>query len=148
DAAYTLQVGRQAFAHRRVLVCQSPGEAAAALAARDSGRSLSGVRPDQDRAVVFMFTGQGAQYINMGRELYEDEPAFREQIDRCAQLLSPYLEQDLRDILYPTPEQSERAARQIRETCWAQPALFVIEYALAQMWMEWGVEPSAMIGHS
>jgi acyl transferase domain-containing protein/acyl carrier protein len=148
DAAFTLQVGRQAFSHRRVLVCQSLSEAIAALRAPDSGRLLSSVRPKQERAVVFMFTGQGAQYVNMGRELYEAEPTFREQIDRCAQLLISYLEQDLREILYPTPEQSEKAARQIRETRWAQPAMFVIEYALAQMWIEWGVEPSAMIGHS
>jgi amino acid adenylation domain-containing protein len=148
DAAFTLQVGRQAFNHRRVLVCQNLGEAVTALRTRNSGRLLSNVRADQDRAVVFMFTGQGAQHINMGRELYEAEPTFREQIDRCAQMLNSHLDQDLREILYPAPEQSERAIKQIRETCWAQPALFVIEYALAQLWKEWGVEPSAMIGHS
>ena len=81
-------------------------------------------------------------------ELYREEPTFREQVDLCSELLKPRLERELRDVLYPTEEGADEAAWELKQTAITQPALFVVEYALAKLWMEWGVHPQAMIGHS
>ncbi|NEO36839.1 MAG: acyltransferase domain-containing protein [Moorea sp. SIOASIH] len=98
--------------------------------------------------VAFMFPGQGAQYVNMGLELTHEISTFRVLIDRCSELLKPHLGIDLRHVLYPKQEQTNQATEQLKQTTITQPALFVIEYALAQLWMSWGVRPQAMIGHS
>ena len=95
-----------------------------------------------------MFPGQGAQYVNMGRELYHAEPVFREQIDLCSKFLEPILGLDLRSILYPSEEGKAEAQRRLTETFITQPALFVIEYSQAKLWISWGVRPHAIIGHS
>jgi acyl transferase domain-containing protein/acyl carrier protein len=177
DVAYTLQVGRQAFAHRRALVCQSLEEAKQILESPDSQELLTYTHTSAAQTVAFMFPGQGSQYVNMGRELYETEAVFKEQVDHCSELLQPYLEKDLRDIIYLDRENLEvgsgRAEVESRkseakipnsvakasveeifitpnlnDTAYAQPALFVIEYALAQLLMSWGIHPEVMIGHS
>jgi acyl transferase domain-containing protein/aryl carrier-like protein len=148
DVAYTLQGGRRRFTHRRFLVCQDPGDAASALGSQDPRRVFTRFEEATEQPVVFMFTGQGAQYVDMALELYQVEPTFRKEIDRCSELLKPHLGLDLRDLLYPSAEQAEEAAQQLRQTSITQPALFVIEYALAKLWMAWGVQPAAMIGHS
>ncbi|EGJ29992.1 MULTISPECIES: alpha/beta fold hydrolase [Moorena] len=98
--------------------------------------------------VAFMFPGQGAQYVNMGLELIHEISTFRDLIDRCSELLKPHLGIDLRHVLYPKQEQTNQATEQLKQTTITQPAMFVIEYALAQLWMSWGVSPQAMIGHS
>jgi acyl transferase domain-containing protein/acyl carrier protein len=95
-----------------------------------------------------MFTGQGSQYVNMGRGLYEEEAVFREALDACAEALRAPLGLDLRDVLYCFGRGEEQAAAELRQTRLTQPALFAVEYALARLWMSLGVEPSAMIGHS
>jgi len=148
DVCHTLQVGRKKFDYRRMLVCHDVADAWSALVARDSPRVLTQVQKPRARGVVFMFSGQGAQRVNMGRGLYQSEPKFRAQVDRCVELLRPLLGFDLRDVLYPAAEQIETAARRLTQTAVTQPALFVIEYALAQLWISWGVRPAAMIGHS
>jgi acyl transferase domain-containing protein len=160
DVAYTLQMGRAVFRHRRMLVCQSceNKDAVTALATLDPSRVFTDTdtQEPRNRPVVFMFTGQGAQYVNMARDLYQFEPIFQEQVDRCSELLRPHLGLDLREVLYPwgDSEQAldregiEAAIQRLSQTEIAQPALFVIEYALAKLWMEWGVHPQAMIGHS
>ncbi|HEY0607520.1 MAG TPA: type I polyketide synthase, partial [Herpetosiphonaceae bacterium] len=148
DVAYTLQVGRQPFSYRRALVCSDRNDALRTLTADSSDRVLSGQVSYSDRPVAFLFPGQGAQYIDMGRALYDDEPVFREAVDRCCELLKPHLGLDLRTILYPTGEAQAEATEQLTQTQITQPALFVIEYALAQLWQSWGVQPAAMIGHS
>jgi acyl transferase domain-containing protein/acyl carrier protein len=148
DVAYTLQVGRGVFSHRRMLVCHDLQDALATLETRDPQRVFTEVRESRDRPVIFMFPGQGAQYVHMGLELYQVEPTFREQVDFCSEFLEPYLGSDLRQVLYPNPEQAEEAAQLLQHTRLTQPALFVIEYALAKLWMSWGVHPQAMIGHS
>ena len=145
DAAYTLQVGRRAFDYRRVVVCSSHEEAIAGLEMSDPQRVITGVRQGLDRSVVFMFSGQGSQYAEMVTELYENEPIFQEAIDTCCALLQPLMGLDLRPILLgKTPD----AAAKLNETQFTQPALFVTEYALAQLWGSWGIQPAAMIGHS
>ncbi|MEO5960496.1 MAG: amino acid adenylation domain-containing protein [Opitutaceae bacterium] len=95
-----------------------------------------------------MFTGQGAQRVNMARELYEAEPQFRASVDRSCEMLKPLLGCDLREILFPPQEKADEAERALRETRITQPALFVIEQALAELWQAWGIRPQATIGHS
>ena len=150
DAAYTLQTGRTVFAQRQAVVARAREEAVEALLGRRPERVLSGLDAGEpgDRPVVFLFPGQGAQHPGMGAGLYREEETFRADVDRCCRLLEPHLGLDLRRLLYPeegvTPESMERLAR----TEFAQPALFVTELALARLWMEWGVVPRAMLGHS
>ncbi|MEO0537756.1 MAG: SDR family NAD(P)-dependent oxidoreductase [Cyanobacteria bacterium P01_A01_bin.123] len=148
DVAYTLSVGRKAFNHRRMLVVQDIEAAKTALSRDGSEPVLSHLQEPGGYPVVFMFSGQGAQYVNMAQELYQSEATFAEQIDICCELLKPHLGLDLRQVLYPDPEQLASASEQLQQTALAQPALFVIEYALAQLWQEWGVCPKAMMGHS
>jgi acyl transferase domain-containing protein len=143
DVAYTLQVGRRGFEYRRTLVCDDISQAINALETSDTTRVLTSRAEHVDRPVVMMFSGQGAQYVNMARGLYQHERRFREQVDRCSELLLPHLKLDLRNIIYHDQEQPE-----LDQTFLAQPALFVIEYALAELWISWGVRPEAMIGHS
>lgn len=148
DAAFTLQEGRRAFSHRRMVVCASTAEAVEALDARSPARVSTRTAPDRAPEVAFLFPGQGAQYVNMGANLYEEEPLFRETVDLCAELLMPHLGRDLREVLYPAEGDAEAAAALLRETFYTQPTLFAIEYALARLWISWGVRPAAMIGHS
>lgn len=148
DAAYTLHIGRRAFDQRRMLVVQDSATAINALRGADTNQVLSNTTAPGAHSVVFMFSGQGAQYVNMTRGLYQNEPTFQQTIDRCAELLQPDLGLDLRDLLYPAPEQSEQAAQQLDQTFITQSALFVVEYALAQLWISWGVQPKVLVGHS
>jgi acyl transferase domain-containing protein len=147
DVAYTLKVGRKAFNYRRMLVCPTL-EAAVKMLSSASPQVLTNVQKSRQRPVVFMFSGLGDQYVNMGRDLYQVESTFRDQVDRCSDFLKPLLNLDLRHLLYPTVEEAEAAVQQLQQTAVAQPALFVIEYALAQLWQSWGLRPQAMIGHS
>ncbi|MFG6101409.1 SDR family NAD(P)-dependent oxidoreductase [Leptothoe sp. EHU-05/26/07-4] len=147
DVAYTLQMGRQEFSHRRMILAEDIEDLQKALATTPQ-RVITQFQDLTERSVVFMFTGQGAQYLNMAQEIYQSEPVFRQVCDRCCDLLQPQLGLDLRQLLYPTAAEFEDAAQQLQQTAITQPALFVVEYALAQLWMSWGVHPVAMIGHS
>ncbi len=144
DVAYTLAVGRKGFDHRRILVCQNSEHTITAFTSLDSPEVFTHYQKPCHRPVVFMFPGQGSQYVDMGKELYRSEPYFREQVDHCTELLKPHLGFDLRDVIYPNATQTQ----ELTQTAITQPALFVIEYALAKLWMTWGVRPEAMIGHS
>ncbi len=148
DVAYTLQVGRQSFNYRRaLLVAADQADAAAqALETNDARQCMTGVPGSGHRPIIFMFSGQGAQYVGMGRELYAYEPLFRNVIDDCCEFLQPHVGLDLRTILLAEPNPA--ATDQLRQTAITQPALFTLEYALAQLWMEWGIRPQAMVGHS
>ncbi|HBB36165.1 MAG TPA: beta-ketoacyl synthase [Cyanobacteria bacterium UBA9273] len=147
DVAYTLKVGRQAFKHRRMLVCQNLAEAAALLATPNQ-KVLTNRAQAVQHSIVFMFSGQGSQYVNMARELYQTEPTFRQELDICCQLLKTNCGLDLQSILYPDQENADSAEAQLKQTAITQPALFAIEYALAKLWMAWGVSPQIAIGHS
>ncbi len=148
DVAYTLQVGRRGFGCRRVAVCRDIADAVAALEAQKADRESMSVQEPVRRDVVFMFSGQGSQYANMGLELYQTESVFRMHMDKCSEILQAYLAADLRDILYPGGKDLEQSAQLLMQTGITQPALFTIEYALAQLWMSWGVTPAALVGHS
>jgi acyl transferase domain-containing protein len=149
DVAFTLQLGRQQFAQRRAVLCRTAAEANAALRGGDGARRWTGnVAKGETPAVIFMFPGQGTQYPNMGRDLYRSEHAFRQTVDECCDTLQSQLEFDLRTVLFPGEGGEAEAAARLKQTSVTQPALFVIEYALARLWMSWGVRPAAMIGHS
>jgi acyl transferase domain-containing protein/thioesterase domain-containing protein len=148
DAAYTLKVGRAAFNHRRVVVCRNNEDAVAALEAADSTRRATAYQDKRDPGITFMFSGQGAQYAGMGAELYRTERVFRESVDQCSEILRPHLGLDIRKFLFPAPGEAEAATEKLTETAITQPALFVVEYSLAQLWMSWGVHPTDMVGHS
>jgi acyl transferase domain-containing protein/acyl carrier protein len=143
DVAYTLQVGRREFTYRRMLVSQDTKDAVNTL-----NISVTRYQESGHRAIAFMFPGQGSQYADMGKELYQTEAIFQEQVDLCCQLLQSHLGLDLRSLLYPHESELPAAAEKLQQTAIAQPALFVVEYALAKLWMSWGISPSAMIGHS
>jgi acyl transferase domain-containing protein/thioesterase domain-containing protein/acyl carrier protein len=146
DAAFTCQLGRAAFPHRRALVVDDKPEAIAALAAIDAKKPIVGTAART--APVFLFSGQGSQYVNMGRELYEHEPVFRDTIDLCARHLREPLGIDLIASLYPPEAEKDSCAERLNQTWLTQPALFAVEYALAQWWIALGIEPAAMAGHS
>lgn len=148
NAAHTTRVGRRAFEHRRIVVSASASSASELLRAPDPRFVFQKQSTGSSKSVVFLFPGQGAQYPGMGRQLYATEDIFRFTMDRCCDFLKPRLGLDLRDLLYPEPETETTAAESLRNTSLAQPALFCLEYALACLWRSWGVEPSALIGHS
>ena len=149
DVAYTLQVGRKSFSHRRALISRTITGATEVLESAPShARLMSGSDEGGQRPVAFIFPGQGAQYVNMAAGLYEEEPLFRRRIDGCAEMLKPLLGLDLRELLYPREDSRTQAVAQLRHTLNAQLALFITEYALAKLLQDWGVRPAAMIGHS
>jgi phthiocerol/phenolphthiocerol synthesis type-I polyketide synthase E len=148
EVAFTLQKGRKAFAHRRALAARDNGEAVNLLRSRDPRRVHTGKAAEEQPGVVFLFPAQGAQYVNMGRDLYESEPLFREEVDRCASFLKGPLGLDIRSLIYPQPQDAEAPPEQLKQTRFTQPAVFTIDYALARLWMSWGVTPVAMAGHS
>ncbi|MFL6261090.1 MAG: amino acid adenylation domain-containing protein [Thermoanaerobaculia bacterium] len=146
DVAHTLQVGRKAFQHRRIAVCSDARDAARTLAETGSRKVITRAEEPRHRPVAFLFPGQGAQHPGMALGLYREEPAFRDAVDRCCETLRAPLGFDLRAALFAQPEAG--SADLLRETRLAQPALFVIEHALATLWMERGVRPEALLGHS
>jgi amino acid adenylation domain-containing protein len=146
DIAYTLQLGRAQLPHRRVVVAASAVDAAAALAVPAPALPAPGA--GAAARVTFLFPGQGLQKVGMGRGLYENVPEFRACVDECAAMLQDELGCDLRALLYPAPGGEAEAARRLMDTAITQPAMFVVEYALARQLMHWGVQPDAMMGHS
>ncbi len=148
DVALTLQIGRRHFEHRRVVVAGTTEEARAALTTLDAARVTTGVVRAGTREVAFLFPGQGAQSVGMGRELYASEPVFRREFDRCAELFRQATGEDLKAVVHPTEGVTAAAEAKLNRTDVAQPALFAVEYALARLWISWGLKPAALLGHS
>ncbi len=169
DVAFTLQTTRPAFNHRRFLLASTTDELTKALSAPGSastGASAgTGTLLEKPGEVVFLFPGQGSQYLNMGRELYQHEAVYRQAVDTCADFLLPLLGQDIRQILYPetsnltgestvdsaaesTTVETTTAIERLKNTRYTQPALFITEYALASLWLSWGIQPTIYCGHS
>ena len=148
DVAHTLRVGRRSFSRRACCVAETIGEAVAALRSREARSWLAAEAPTHAVRLAWLFPGQGAQYARMGAGLYRDEPVFRSTVDDCAARLAPWLDCDVRDVLYSTPADLAGAAERLQQTKYTQPALFVIEYALARLWLAWGLQPAALVGHS
>jgi amino acid adenylation domain-containing protein len=150
DVAYTLHLGRQAMASRLALVVGPGVDPAAAVSAGDGARRATA--PSEPRELAFLFAGGGAQYPEMGRGLYESEPAYRDALDEALAALPPDLTEPVRALLF-LPEGADEAARaaahtELRRPSRALPALLATQYAQARLWMSWGVTPSAMLGHS
>lgn len=146
DAAYTLQVGRRTFERRRALLCHNVAEAIEVCNRRDPLHFIEGSPKLKPNPVVFMFPGQGSQYVQMGLGLYKEETVFRKQVKTCAELLKPHLKLDIETVLYT--QRTEESETSLKQTLLTQTSLFVVEYALAKLWESWGVRPQAMIGHS
>lgn len=147
DIAYTLQAGRAVFEHKRWVVASNHDEAIGLLESKDASKVHTYIGADEVMPIVFMFPGQGSQYVNMGKTLYETEPAFKEEMDRCFCIMRLETDVDFMQILYPEFLTVETRSK-INETQFAQPLLFTIEYSLASVLISWGIVPSAMIGHS
>ncbi len=149
DVCFSANTGRSHF-NRRVCVTAETGEQAKEkLSAFRTGHETSGILKGQSAGpprIVFLFTGQGAQYIGMGRELYETQPLFRTTLDRCNEILRDYLEKPLLEVIYS--DANVPGELLLNETAYTQPALFALEYALAALWQSWGVKPHAVMGHS
>ncbi len=148
DVAFTGHRGRKAFPFRRAVVSESTENAVRAVRAEEPKRVFTAHVPAEQAEVAFLFPGQGSQYVNMARGVYAEEAAFRSQVDLCSELLKPQLGFDLRSALFCAGEPSDQDSQRLAETWITQPALFVIEFALARLWMSWGIRPAAMIGHS
>ncbi len=148
DAAYTLTVGRHDFRHRRLIVGGSHAEVATAIAKNDALAIGTRELLEEAPGVVFMFPGQGSQYVNMGRDLYESEPVFAQEFDRCCALFSAELGTDLKAVIFAPAGYETAAGLQLKETVNTQASLFVMHYSLAKLWMHWGIVPQVMLGHS
>ncbi len=148
DICFSANTGRAHFSHRLACVAESNSQLQEDLGAFAAGSSTNVMHAEgaETKApeVVFLFTGQGSQYIGMGRQLYQTEPTFRHAIDECDAILRPYLDRSLVSVLYPQSAESSP----LDETAFTQPALFAVEYALAELWQSWGVQPAAVMGHS
>ncbi len=149
DICHTANSGRSHFEHRVAVVASSVEQLGERLRCARDGEDAVGVvagQADLTRRpeVVFLFTGQGGQYAGMGRGLYESEPVFREVVDRCDELLRPYLKHSLRQVMYP----GDGEGTPLDETEYTHVAMFALQYGLAQLWRSWGVEPGMVMGHS
>jgi acyl transferase domain-containing protein/acyl carrier protein len=148
DVCFTASTGRSSFAHRLAVVAPNAASMAEQLQQYADGEAGGGcfaatVRRNYRPQVAFLFTGQGAQYLGMGHELYRTQPIFRESIDRCALLLRSHLDLPLTEVLF-----QEQFASLLDQTRYTQPALFALEYSLCQLWRSWGIEPAVVLGHS
>ncbi|HEV9035439.1 MAG TPA: amino acid adenylation domain-containing protein, partial [Puia sp.] len=141
DLAYTLQTGREPMPYRRMIVCDTVVQAIEQLSIFPVNGKTSPLDESLANRVVFLFPGQGAQYSGMCRGLYEKEPYFREQMDSCLAIVRQLSGKDLKPLIFG-------GSRRLHDTETAQPALFVVEYALARLLMKWGILPHLMIGHS
>ncbi|NET44014.1 type I polyketide synthase [Okeania sp. SIO2B3] len=153
DVCYTANTGRAHFNHRLAVIASNQQQLREKLQQQKVGEELVGVfsgklsNSSSSIQVGFLFTGQGSQYINMGRELYQTQPTFRQALDKCDQILSQYLEHPLLEILYPQDVQNLSSSL-LDQTAYTQPALFAIEYGLAKLWESWGIKPNVVMGHS
>jgi myxalamid-type polyketide synthase MxaB len=151
NICHTANAGRSHYEHRSAAVVASTADLQQALRAVAAGEKPVGASAQHSGSggarVAMLFTGQGSQYVGMGRELYDTQPVFRQALERCADVLRDLLERPLLEVLYP-PEQVAGERQWIDQTGYTQPALFAIEYALAECWQSWGIRPHVLMGHS
>jgi acyl transferase domain-containing protein/thioesterase domain-containing protein/acyl carrier protein len=154
DVAYTLQVGRKSFPYRRMALGPDVAGVIETLSSVGLGNLQSAYIKEERLYIIFMFSGLGSQYVNMGLSLYKNEPLFQEEIDRCFDILEPLMGYDMKEILYPeikaAKEKEKRLANsdKMNQFVIAQAVVFIFEYALAKLLMKWGIKPHAMIGYS
>lgn len=146
DLSYTAGAGRAHLEHRAALVVDSREAAVELLGALTDDRPAPGLVRGETHDVpktAWLFTGQGSQYPGMARELFDTEPVFAETVKRCADAVADVLEKPLLDVIF-----DESDAQTLRQTRYAQPALFAVEMGLAHLWQSWGFEPDVVLGHS
>ncbi|RYH01248.1 KR domain-containing protein [Salipiger sp. IMCC34102] len=148
DVAWTLKNGRRAFEKRRVIVAETHDEAAAKLERGDRREVFTHTALGDDPGVVFMFPGGGAQHVGMARDLYETEPVFQDWMDRGLDILQPQIDYDVRALWLAKGAEAARAAERLKTPSVQLPLIMIVEYALAKLWMSWGVEPEVLVGHS
>jgi amino acid adenylation domain-containing protein len=148
NVASVLQGRRDEFTWRAAIVSNDFADAATALSDKKPPRFMKRKSTAAGRDVVFMFPGQGSQYVRMGQNLYEHSTVFRDSLDQCADILLPLLGRDLREVLFPEAGNEEATKEILKNTQFTQPALFALGYSLAKVWLTWGVEPAALMGHS
>ena len=146
DLAFSANTGRGQFNHRLAILAKSTLEAKDSLTAFTQKQAClnvfsQAVAKSRQNKIAFLFTGQGSQYADMGRQLYETQPTFRHALEECDRLLQPYLEKSLLEVLYSD-------SSLLDQTAYTQPALFAIEYALYKLWQSWGIKPDGVLGHS
>jgi acyl transferase domain-containing protein/predicted O-methyltransferase YrrM len=145
DICFTAHTCRSHFQHRLSVIGASNEQMRERLAAGLETTALSQERVQtHPPKIAFLFTGQGSQYINMGQQLYKTQPTFRKTLERCDEILRDYLEPPLLEVLYSSPDNQSK----LDETAYTQPALFALEYALAELWQSWGIKPDIVMGHS
>ncbi|NES76653.1 MULTISPECIES: type I polyketide synthase [Okeania] len=151
DICYTANTGRKHFKHRLATIVENQQQLLEKLKSYQLQEPVtqlySGESPNKIVKTAFLFTGQGSQYVDMGRQLYEQAPTFRQALDECDQILQPYLEVPLLEIIYPKDAQKSTSDL-LDQTAYTQPALFALEYALFKLWSSWGVRPDVVMGHS
>jgi amino acid adenylation domain-containing protein len=147
DIAYSLNITRDDFNHRSFLVANDSNDAAEKILSLKTKSTKSSLLKSIPSEIGFLFPGQGAQYLQMGKTLYNNEKVFRNAVDKCAALLMEDLKLDIREVLYPETN-SDDAEKRLKDTRLTQPSLFVTEYALSQLWMSWGIKPTFLCGHS
>ena len=148
DAAFTLQSGRRHFEHRQFIVAESIADAAQILSGSQPRNTGSAKVQDGAAQMIFMFPGGGAQYPNMGRDLYLSRPFFRKQVDECLAFIENEFSIDLKKWLFPSDENFSAATAELKRPSLAFLALFTIEYALGKLILRHGIKPDGMIGHS
>jgi amino acid adenylation domain-containing protein len=147
DVAYSLNMTRDDFNHRSFLITDSANDAAEKLISLKTKSTKSSILKSVPGEMGFLFPGQGAQYLQMGKTLYDNEKVYRNAVDKCAELLMEDLKLDIRDVIYPKIN-SDDAEAVLKNTRFTQPSLFVTEYALSQLWISWGIKPTFLCGHS
>ncbi len=148
NVAYTLQTGRKEFPYKRFLVAENREDAISKLEKLPAVSVKTFNDHADGREVVFLFPGQASQYVNMGRDLYRSNSVFRKCLDTCAEILKPIINVDIREVIFPASGDEEKATDQLKNTVYTQPAIFSIEYSLAMYWMDLGIKPVAVLGHS
>jgi len=147
DISYTLLKTRQEFNNRVSLVANSKDGLLAQLNDSKQIDAATVELAEIGQPLVFMFPGQGSQYVNMGKGLYESEAAFKMAVDECAEILKSLIGEDIRDIIYKE-HGTDVDAEKLKNTFYTQPAIFVTSYAIAKLFKSYGISPAAMVGHS
>ncbi|NER48931.1 MAG: type I polyketide synthase, partial [Symploca sp. SIO1A3] len=156
DICFSANTGRTHWAERLAVVANSRDELQEKLGDFLQDHETNGVirGKTESRAIAFLFTGQGSQYVQMGRQLYETQPTFNQTLNQCQEILEPYLEVPLLKVLYPDHSQKSKETENseilplLDQTAYTQPALFALEYALVKLWESWGIKPDVVMGHS
>lgn len=148
DICFTTNINCQNFKYRFAVVASSVVEMQEKLTALDSESVWVVPNQDKKNKIAFIFAPQGYEYVGMGRKLYQTQPTFRQAFDRCNDILRPYLEKPLLEILYPSEEMDKSTQYLLEETTYTHPALFALEYALFELWKSWGIKPDIVMGYS